>query len=41
VESREIILLLLLYPKNVQDDLSPEQKRTLAKMVQAELEQDR
>ncbi len=41
VESREIILLLLLYPKNVQDDLSPEQKRTLAKLIQAELEQDR
>jgi mRNA-degrading endonuclease RelE of RelBE toxin-antitoxin system len=39
VEAREVILLLLLYPKNVQDDLSAEQKRMLRELVRAELEQ--
>lgn len=33
VETRELILLLLLYPKNVQDDLSAEQKRMLKEFV--------
>jgi mRNA-degrading endonuclease RelE of RelBE toxin-antitoxin system len=40
VETRKIILLLLLYPKNVQDDLSAEQKRVLRELVRAELEQE-
>jgi mRNA-degrading endonuclease RelE of RelBE toxin-antitoxin system len=40
VEVRELILLLLLYPKNVQDDLSAEQKRVLGELVRAELEQE-
>ena len=40
VESRKVILLLLLYPKNVQDDLTPEQVRTLAQIVKRELEQE-
>jgi mRNA-degrading endonuclease RelE of RelBE toxin-antitoxin system len=40
VETRKIILLLLLYPKNVQDDLSAEQKRVLRGLVRAELEQE-
>jgi mRNA-degrading endonuclease RelE of RelBE toxin-antitoxin system len=40
VESRDVILLLLMYPKNVQDDLSPEQKRRLTEIVKAELEQE-
>jgi mRNA-degrading endonuclease RelE of RelBE toxin-antitoxin system len=39
LESRQIILLLLLYPKNVQDNLSAEQKRRLAEIVRAELEE--
>jgi len=38
-EARELILLLLLYPKNVQDDLSAVQKRVLRGLVRAELEQ--
>ncbi len=40
IESREVILLLLMYPKNVQDDLSSEQKRKLVEIVKAELEQE-
>jgi mRNA-degrading endonuclease RelE of RelBE toxin-antitoxin system len=40
IEARKLILLLLLYPKNVQDDLSPEQKRVLKELVWAELEQE-
>jgi mRNA-degrading endonuclease RelE of RelBE toxin-antitoxin system len=40
LEAREVILLLLLYPKNVQDDLSPEQERKLIEVVRAELEQE-
>jgi mRNA-degrading endonuclease RelE of RelBE toxin-antitoxin system len=40
VDARELILLLLLYPKNVQDDLSAEQKRVLKELVRAELEQE-
>jgi mRNA-degrading endonuclease RelE of RelBE toxin-antitoxin system len=39
VERRDLILLLLLYPKNVQDDLSAEQKGVLKELVRAELEQ--
>jgi mRNA-degrading endonuclease RelE of RelBE toxin-antitoxin system len=38
VKARELVLLLLLYPKNVQDDLSAEQKRVLKELVRAELE---
>jgi mRNA-degrading endonuclease RelE of RelBE toxin-antitoxin system len=40
VEARELILLLLLYPKNVQDDLSAEQKRMLKELVRAEVDQE-
>jgi mRNA-degrading endonuclease RelE of RelBE toxin-antitoxin system len=40
VEARELILLLLLYPKNVQDDLSGEQKHMLRELVRTELEQE-
>jgi hypothetical protein len=40
VEARNLVLLLLLYPKNVQDDLSAEQKRVLRELVRAELEQE-
>jgi hypothetical protein len=40
IQARELILLLLLYPKNVQDDLSAEQKRMLRELVRAELEQE-
>ncbi|CAN5713321.1 hypothetical protein BH23GEM7_BH23GEM7_39620 [soil metagenome] len=39
VERRDLILLLLLYPKNVQDDFSAEQKGVLKEFVRAELEQ--
>jgi len=39
VEARELILLLLHHPKNVQDGLSAEQKRVLKELVRAELEQ--
>lgn len=38
LEARQVILLLLLYPKNVRDDLSPEQKRKLIEVVREELE---
>jgi mRNA-degrading endonuclease RelE of RelBE toxin-antitoxin system len=41
VEQRALIVLLLLYPKNVQDDLTAEQKRALRELVRAELEQER
>jgi hypothetical protein len=40
VESRALILLLLVYPKNVQDDLTAEQKRMLKELVRRELEQE-
>lgn len=39
VQARSVILMLLVYPKNQQDDLTPEQKRLLAGLVRAELEQ--
>jgi mRNA-degrading endonuclease RelE of RelBE toxin-antitoxin system len=39
VEARAVILLLLVYPKNVQDDLTPEQTRMLKSLVRTELEQ--
>lgn len=35
--SRSLILLLLIYPKNEQDDLSPEQKRILRSLVASEI----
>jgi hypothetical protein len=41
VEQRALIVLLLLYPKNVQDNLKAEQKRALRELVRAELEQER
>jgi mRNA-degrading endonuclease RelE of RelBE toxin-antitoxin system len=41
VEQRALIVLLLLYPKNVQNDLTAEQKRALRELVRAELEQER
>ena len=41
IESRQVILLLLVYPKNVQDDLTPDQKQKLVKIVNAELERER
>ena len=34
--SQEQLLMLLIYPKNVQDDLSQDQKRTLRQIVEAE-----
>jgi mRNA-degrading endonuclease RelE of RelBE toxin-antitoxin system len=37
VLTRSVILLLLLYPKNEQDDLTPEQKRILRELVQTEI----
>ncbi|HLL48142.1 MAG TPA: hypothetical protein VK399_15620 [Longimicrobiaceae bacterium] len=37
VLTRSVILLLLLYSKNEQDDLTPEQKRILRALVQAEI----
>ncbi|CAN5835496.1 toxin RelE [soil metagenome] len=39
VESRGVMLMLLIYPKNEQDDLTPAQKRLLAGLVRAELAQ--
>ncbi len=33
----EIILMLLVYSKNEQDDLTPEQLKTLRKLVESEL----
>lgn len=35
--SRSVILLLLLYAKNEQDNLTPEQKRILRGLVEAEI----
>ncbi len=35
--SEDLILLLLLYPKNQQDDLTPGQKRILHELVAAEI----
>jgi mRNA-degrading endonuclease RelE of RelBE toxin-antitoxin system len=40
VEARSVILLLLMYPKNVQDDLTAEQERMLQGLVRTELEQE-
>ena len=40
MERRSLILLLLLYPKNEQDDLTSDQKRVLKDLVRAELEQE-
>jgi mRNA-degrading endonuclease RelE of RelBE toxin-antitoxin system len=40
VEQRSLILLLLVYPKNVQDDLTTEQTRMLKDLVRRELEQE-
>lgn len=37
--SRSVVLLFLLYPKNEQDDLTPEQKRTLRRLMDAEIAQ--
>jgi mRNA-degrading endonuclease RelE of RelBE toxin-antitoxin system len=34
--SRDQLLMLLMYPKNVQDDLTPEQLRTLRRIVETE-----
>ncbi len=34
--AQDTILLLLIYPKNVQDDLTPEQLRLLKKIVEEE-----
>lgn len=39
LHSRSVILMLLVYPKNQQDDLTAEQKRILAHLVRAELQQ--
>lgn len=39
VLTRSVILLLLLYAKNEQDDLTPEQKRVLRVLVQTEIAQ--
>lgn len=35
--SRGVVLLLLLYPKNEQDDLTPEQKHILRSLVESEV----
>lgn len=35
--ARDMILLLLLYPKNEQDDLTPDQNRLLRRLVAAEI----
>lgn len=37
--SRSVVLLFLLYSKNEQDDLTPDQKRTLRRLVEAEIAQ--
>jgi len=34
--SRDQLLMLLMYPKNVQDDLTPEQVQTLRRIVETE-----
>jgi mRNA-degrading endonuclease RelE of RelBE toxin-antitoxin system len=39
VQGRGVILMLLIYPKNQQDDLTSEQKRIMAELVRAELQQ--
>jgi mRNA-degrading endonuclease RelE of RelBE toxin-antitoxin system len=36
VASDEVILMLLVYPKNVQDDLTREQMKTLRKIINEE-----
>lgn len=35
--SDDVLYMLYLYPKNVQDDLTPKQKRILSKIVEEEL----
>lgn len=35
---RDVLLLLLVYPKNEQDDMTPEQKRILRALVASEIE---
>ncbi|HEY0153192.1 MAG TPA: hypothetical protein VGB92_14400 [Longimicrobium sp.] len=37
LESGDLVLLLLLYPKNQQDDLTPEQTRILRDLIAAEI----
>jgi mRNA-degrading endonuclease RelE of RelBE toxin-antitoxin system len=37
LESRSVVLMLLIYPKNEQDDLTPDQKRILLGLVETEL----
>lgn len=39
VHTRSVTLMLLIYPTNQQDDLTPEQKCVIAALVRAELEQ--
>ncbi len=38
LETKAIILLLLIYGKNYQDDLSTEEKKLLTKLVEQEIE---
>lgn len=38
LRSRSVIFLLLVYAKNEQGDLTPEQKRILRALVEAEIE---
>ena len=35
--SEEIVLMLLIYPKKEQDDLTPEQLKSLKNIVESEL----
>lgn len=37
LEDHALVFFLLLYPKNVQDDLTPEQKRVLRTLVETEI----
>ena len=38
ISAKDQIFMLLAYPKSRQDDLTPEQKRVLARLVKKELE---
>lgn len=38
ISKRETILMLLMYAKNVQEDLTPEQLKTLRNLVEEELQ---
>jgi hypothetical protein len=38
ISKRETILLLLMYAKNVQEELTPEQLKILRKLVEEELQ---